>query len=237
MKKMIFLLPLLLITSCGNNNVNEVSISSSDIENVVEEKTIESSTSEIPIESSGIDDTTDDVIESEIDDDTELEVRENLDFRNAKWGDSLETVKEYEGKDAYVENNQALYNDRKVAGYNAYVMYTFDDDKLVSGGYVITDTFTNGGQYINAYENLKGAITEKYGEPTEDLIIPFVKQSQIDYSGESNALEYGYVAYSTTWNTDTTEIQLGMLSENYKIDIVLQYKDIGYEEKANTDGL
>ena len=163
--------------------------------------------------------------------------RKNTDFRDIIWGDDIDTLIQYEGDDYDLSDNIYTY-ERKVAGYDAYTFFTVgDDEKIHSAGYSFMNTYTVGSQYISQYNILKKSLTEKYGEPYEDEIIPLETQSLIDTAGESKALEYGYVVYRSRWKTNTSEIMLGMMSENYNIGLIIQYNDINYEFKANTDGL
>lgn len=165
------------------------------------------------------------------------DIRENTDFRQAVWGDDKDLVVKYEGDDYQNQDNTYLY-ERVVAGYNAYAFFAFgDDDRLHSGGYTFTDTYSGGAQYISQYNTIKKSLTEKYGIPYEDEILPLEEQDLVDMAGESKALEYGYVVYRTRWTTDNSEIMLGMISENYNPAIIIKYDDANYTFKADTDGL
>lgn len=163
--------------------------------------------------------------------------RKNTDFRDIIWGDDIDTLIQYEGDDYDLSDNIYAY-ERKVAGYDAYTFFAVgDDEKIHSAGYSFMNTYTVGSQYISQYNILKKSLTEKYGEPYEDEIIPLETQSLIDTAGESKALEYGYVAYRTRWTTDNSDIILGMISKNYDPAIIIKYDDVNYAFNANTDGL
>lgn len=167
--------------------------------------------------------------------------RQNQDFRESAWGDDAKTVAKYEGKDFEKTNegsNFCYVYEREVAGYDAYAIYNFEkDNKLHSAGYNFMNTYTVGKQYILQYNQIKESLIEKYGTPYEDEILPLVDQDTIDMAGESDALEYGYVAYRCQWNTGSSDIMLGMMSQNYDIKIVITYKDKNYQFENNTDGL
>lgn len=63
-----------------------------------------------------------------------VEIRENTDFRQVVWGDDKDLVVKYEGDDYQDQDDTYLY-ERVVAGYNAYVFFSFEDDgRLHSGG-------------------------------------------------------------------------------------------------------
>lgn len=164
--------------------------------------------------------------------------RENCDFRNAKWGDSVNTVKEYaydldfldEAKDG---NITTIVSEGLVCGFDAYIGYQFDNDSLFIGSYLFNIGTTVGGRYILAYDTVKEELTKKYGDPFNDAITALTDQSLIDYAGPAQALEYGYVAYNSQWETDTSDIQLGMYALNYEIQFALIYTDKTYESSED----
>lgn len=170
---------------------------------------------------------------------TEEVERTNCDFRNAKWGDDKETVKKYEKEPLAYEEENVLGYETSVSGNNTYCLYWFDKNgKLYQSGYsLIMPEGVGEGQYISTYNALKDDLTEIYGDPWEDEIIPLVDQKQIDYSGEASSLRYGYVTYRTQWKTSTTDIMLGMQSQDYKVQTLISYTDINYEEDLSDSGL
>lgn len=103
--------------------------------------------------------------------------------------------------------------------------------------YYLNEEYTNPGQYIPVYNSLKESLTKRYKEPTEDVIIPLASQSLIELAGEGQALEYGYVLYRARWETETTNITLGMVAQNYEVGLVISYKDKNYEPDINDSGL
>lgn len=163
--------------------------------------------------------------------------REDADFRNAKWGDSPETVKDYETETELMESDDALIGPVSVNAYDAYALYVFDDNSLCRGGYSFDLEYTNAGQYIPTYNSLKKSLTQKYGEPIEDVVIPLARESLIEIAGDAQALEFGYVTYRAKWETDTTNITLGMAAQNYEISLLISYEDKNYEPDINDSGL
>lgn len=160
--------------------------------------------------------------------------RENCDFRNAKWGDSMKTVKEYTYDLTFTEeSNVGLMAETVVCSYNAYVVYQFDDNELYGGVYLFNIGSTKGGRYIAAYNTVKDALIEKYGNPFEDVIAPMTNQDLINVAGDATALELGYVAYVTRWETGNSNIALSMFDQNYEIMFTLVYTDKTYEPTTN----
>lgn len=171
----------------------------------------------------------------------EIEVdRGDCDFRNAKWGDSIEDVKRYEELEIVEEGETILGTglmvNTNVAGYNANALFVFEDDKLYTGAYDFKLQYINAGQYIPVYKNLKKGLSEKYGQPFNDVIQPLTDESLIEYAGEARSLEYGYVHYMTTWKTDTTNIGMSMVANGIKINLMILYVD-NTHETTNTNGL
>ena len=174
---------------------------------------------------------------SESPEDTEPAKRDDADFRNAKWGDSIETVLEYETEIELNEIDGTLIGSAVVNNFDAYAIYFFDNNECYQGAYSFNLEYTNAGQYIPTYNSLKESLTKKYGEPSEDVIIPLERESLIDMAGEAKALEYGYEVYRARWETSTTDIMLGMGAENFEVSLIIQYIDKAYEPDINDSGL
>lgn len=221
MKKYLFLFALtiaILMSGCqstASTKPENTPIQTSNIEN--------SLTSEMPVATP-----TEEPIETK---------REDADFRNAKWGEDRDTVKKYETEITLIESDEKLAGETVVGGYDSYAAYLFDDDKFYEGFYTFPLKFSNAGQYIPVYNDLKEMLIKKYGEPYEDEIISLKDQKMIDMAGPADALEYGYVVYRARWETETTDIMLGMMAERYEVGLLISYTDKNYEEDINDTGL
>lgn len=167
-----------------------------------------------------------------------IEQREGCTFRSSIWGDDVDTVKKYETKiNLEPTEDGGLFGKTTVSGYDTYTFYCFENEKLYEGLYLFNLNYTSGGQFITAYNSLKNSLIQKYGTPSIDMIIPNEKESLIEHAGPSKALEYGYVAYTATWEKDNTSIMLTMSSQDYEAGIVIQYRDINYKPDVNNSGL
>jgi len=162
----------------------------------------------------------------------EIKLPENCDFRNVKWGDSKKTVRLYESDINFThEEDDYLMGEVSISGYNSLVFYDFQDDKLYSGFYVIEpDTYTNPGQYISTHNSIKSQLIEKYGQPISSDIIPLNEADLIEYAGPADALNFGYVQYWSTWETESSTIDLTMDSKEFDIALMVIYTDKNYEE-------
>lgn len=164
--------------------------------------------------------------------------RPNTVFRNACWGDNIETVKSIETEDLIDENNEGLlYYDTLLGIYDVCVLYNFENDSLWRYGYTVKNNYTTGGQYINAYYDLQDKLKSLYGEPIEDEIYKYEDDLTIDLAGESSALTYGYVRYRTVWNTGNVEITLGTFAEDFQEYLGITYTDSNHVEDLSKSGL
>lgn len=162
----------------------------------------------------------------------------NGDFRTGFWGDDEDTINKYETAkfEGPADDGSALLYSGSVAGNDAYIVYYFDPaGKLYRGLYGITTTYSTASLYITSYETLKDSLSEKYGKPSSDEVRKI--SSLAKYADADTALQLGYSVYQTIWNTETTEVSLGMLNDGSGISILISYTDPNHEEVKNTSGL
>lgn len=160
---------------------------------------------------------------------SETEPRTDCDFRNTKWGDSVDDVTKYEKKNVEFygsEEDGILPASTTLNGYNTYVFYYFDNGKLYQGAYVLNPGYRDAGQYIDVYNVLKNSLEDKYGTPSASGIASHHQERLIEIAGEAGALQFGYVTYYVEWNTSTTEIGMVMESVNNAIQLRIYYKDL-----------
>lgn len=162
----------------------------------------------------------------------------NGDFRSGFWGDDIDTIYKYEtAKFATVsDDNKTIMYSGTVAGHEAYILYDFDDEgKLYRGLYQFTDSYNEGSMYIAVFDSLKESLADKYGKPSVDKKKKL--SSLADYTDDGTALQLGYTMYSAQWTTESTEITLGMISVNYEIGIMMEYKDSTHAPVKDSSGL
>lgn len=164
------------------------------------------------------------------------EEQRQTDFRDVCWGDDIETVKKLEDAQFIDEDENCLLYSANVAGHTMNLSYLFENGKLYEAGYMDNCGHTTSGQFVGAYDSLKESLTKLYGTPKTDEIVNTVDQDLIDAAG-SSALDYGYIVYRATWVSENTNILLGCMSENYKTQLIIQYKDANYEENLEDSGL
>lgn len=166
------------------------------------------------------------------------EKREDATFRNAKWGDNIETVQEYEAEIELmpfeVDNSiSALAGNTTINGSDFMTFYYFDEnDKLYRSGYtLVSDTIKGNYEYISDYNNLKEDLTSLYGNPIIDEIVPL--DSLSSHADEGTALSLGLVAYQTIWGTEDTNIMLGMKKAGLGVNLIMIYDDANYNYVEN----
>lgn len=152
------------------------------------------------------------------------------DFRNSCWGDTKEEVISAENGEIAEQDDKNLLYLGDIDGTNVCIIYKFEDDKLVGGSYTLDQVYSNGGQYLNVYNRWKSSLTEKYGEPSPDSpgLIKYVDQDRIDMSGETLALELGYIEYLYLWETDTSAIYAIVNTEDYVTNVMIFYEEINH---------
>lgn len=159
-----------------------------------------------------------------------VEQRENTDFRNAYWGDTVTEVKQYESERDYLgySKDSAVY-ECELEGHQFSLIYSFEEDKLYQGIYSLEDTFDTADQYIEVMNTYKDLLTGEYGEPDPDAsgIVQY-EEGKIDAAGEGAALEAGYIDYLYEWTTDTTRIRLFLGAEDQEIQMIILYQDLNH---------
>jgi hypothetical protein len=140
------------------------------------------------------------------------------DFRKAKWGMSVEQVKnsetahfESEGWCEELTSYTLEYTGR-IADITCTIGYTFRNEKLEEAGYVFLGE-EYGGTEKFLFEKFKKWLIEKYGEPIKD-ITPWL-----------------------TWETTTTIIKLDIVTVKGRKIVGINYFDKRVEEKSPIDDL
>lgn len=156
-------------------------------------------------------------------------------FRNSTWGMSMNAVVELEGRDPdYQKDSEVVYKNVKVGTKAASAVYTFEDDSLIRGAYIIDETHVNGLKYLDDYNELKDTYIEKYGTPLSD------DQEWSDKTFEKDleySLMFGYVKYLTMWLVDDTSILLLLSGDNGDIHFYVYYTDETRKENKDTNGV
>jgi hypothetical protein len=134
------------------------------------------------------------------------------DFRNVDWGMTKEEVSMTEdakplkawGK---IPNNILCY-DINLFNYRASLKYNFINGVLTDASYGFIIPKSKGQTKTGLYFDLKKALIEKYGQPTQDNEV----WANETYKNQPNSLEkhvsYGHVSLLGLWIFDQTVIKL-----------------------------
>lgn len=146
-------------------------------------------------------------------------------IRKVTWGMNRNQVKQAEELSTQDDFRELVSYRVRVAGLLATLEYKFDNDALISAGYVIEDTYTNKSAYIDEYERLELLLTTKYGDPYRDDEIWRSIQFKEHRQQWGAAVRLGHLAYVTEWQTDAKSIRLNLSSANNALDFSIRYYD------------
>ncbi len=166
------------------------------------------------------------------------------DFRQTRWGMSMDEVKASEGSSpdykGTVTGTGAEYigYDTQLMGNDAIVVFYFGKDGLYQARYIWTEKHSNDSFYINDYNDVKKQLTKKYGNPLFDNESWDTSAHESYYKDrKGDALSYGYLSYLTYYVTDRTAIMMSMDADNYKVSFIIDYagKTVSAPEEDYSD--
>jgi hypothetical protein len=158
-------------------------------------------------------------------------------FRKTIWGMNPKEVRLQEkGEPGFVQEN-ALGYQKKLLGFETYVMYVFAKNKLFRAKYALIEKHSNKNSYISDFNTLKESLIKKYGKSKNDKVYWLNDLYKDDYSHWGMAISIGHLSYYTTWETDETTIILYLTGDNYQINLGIEYTSKKLEglQKANND--
>ena len=217
MKKILFCvsicLILALITGCSETIPNSTSGTNAEIP---------------PNESSS-------EVESESASDQGPQEIENPDFRNVKWGMSVEEVKKQEDADLLAEFSDELqYSAHINETIPCKILYGFNDaNQLYIAAYNPTADYSNDYHYYIDFLVLKERLTEVYGAPTADNEIWYGNLFKGSPEKYGLAISAGYLECLTKWEVDGTSISLYIYGNNFEISTTIMYKSLDVKKAAS----
>ena len=146
----------------------------------------------------------------------------NTDFRNTRWGMSLDEVKNSEENQPTNNKNDLLVYINEIAGLSCKIVYIFADNKLTRAKYVFTNEHSNKNDFIVDYNEMKELLSKKYGVPYDKELWKNDLYKD-DYGQWGFAISLGHLMYYSEWATPNTSIKLVLNGENYNIDFQLEY--------------
>jgi hypothetical protein len=147
------------------------------------------------------------------------------DFRNVAWGTSQEEVKVSENINPLAEDKESLLFKVQLAGKEVTLVYKFlSPHGLYSSGYLFDEKHTNKNNFIDDYDEIKSLLIKKYGPPTVERVIWLNDLFKDDPKDFGMAVSIGHLKYISSWKVEETNISLGLVGDNYKISMLLNYK-------------
>ena len=145
------------------------------------------------------------------------------DFKQFRWGDSREDIIAIEGTPIYEKDGQMGYL-TTAADLDAMLFYYVSSDGLYGLNYVFMEDHTVETLYIDDYNRIKDAISDKYGQPDIDDEEWDTSRHREYYSDDlGTALKYGYLTYRTRYYLDRTWIEINMSADNFNIVTTVSY--------------
>ena len=145
------------------------------------------------------------------------------DFRKTNWGITSEQVKILEDAKLVMDNGKMLSYDGTVGGYPCQIAYLFVEDQLTISHYFFKIEHAADSLYIQDYEKLKKAVSEKYGAPRLDDATWKDEMSRRSNAKIGQAIRAGNVKLAAQWETPATEVWLFLGGENSQIKLSMKY--------------
>lgn len=155
-------------------------------------------------------------------------------FRGIEWGASKEAVIEKEGKPVQEQGGavEVLAYQDTLINLDWFAGFVFANNKLVRGAYLLNEKHSNNNLFIQDYEAVKKALTEKYGEPIADNKTFSDDLYRDDPERWGTAIAVGRLKMGATWQTGTEEIVLLLSGDNFEVKLAINYvsNDLGHLE-------
>ncbi|RPJ09634.1 MAG: hypothetical protein EHM28_01045 [Spirochaetaceae bacterium] len=140
-------------------------------------------------------------------------------FRDTKWGMSIEEVRKVEKSEYADATSDGLFFKTTIQNVDWIICYFFVDNKLYRAGYMTSENYTNTNKYFEIYNTFRDLLIDKYGQPIKEVItIPDIYKNHPD-----SGLLMGQVIYISHW--DFTDITLDITAQggDFKARVVILY--------------
>lgn len=145
-------------------------------------------------------------------------------FRGVPWGATRAEVLEREGAEAAHDGGDFLMFESRLATIAVRVFYSFIDNRLARGKYVVAESYANDQSFVHAFESLRGLLIEKYGKADSDDMY------WLDDGFKDSPLQLGMAAAVGQyrrflhWQRADGDLWLGLSGENYKATVSVEYE-------------
>lgn len=153
------------------------------------------------------------------------------DFRKTRWGMSVAEVKALESNKLLANGSHDIYDnilvyEGTIARLPTLISYFFISDQLVQASCAIHVKHSNENLYIDDFNNIKNALTNKYGKPINESVIWKDDTYRDDPANYGFAISIGDLVLEKMWKTPTTEIYLTLRGDNHHINMAVPYMSI-----------
>lgn len=149
-------------------------------------------------------------------------------FRKSHWGDSKAAVESIEGKPVATPEGELAYR-VTLDGHNAFAVFYFTQNKLVTGVYQFNDEHSDNNAFIEDYDAISGVLTSKYGKPSSHDATWSDTLFKNDPTHWGMAVSAGHVIFSELWGPSDTNIFHALTGDNFKVEHTIRYSSIQYK--------
>ncbi len=151
------------------------------------------------------------------------------DFRKGYWGDSMNTIKEKEGKtdEFNIENAYAFYT--YVAGLRCICAYRFVNDKFTTAKYIFLNN--NSDNCIDNYNLLVQLLSKKYGDPSKSLRECEGSDTEQKLYSEGELVRLGKLELGSLWFSSRSTVYLYLKGEQRDIKLNIEYGSEKYSKE------
>lgn len=154
------------------------------------------------------------------------QTNDTVDFRNVKWGMSLDEVKKAETSELEGGLSDFLsYQNVDAYGLKMALYYRFTGGALESGMYMFEPKDKDNAQHLNEYKSIVQSLTGVYGAPDkalEDWKSDTYKQTPEKYG---YAIGQGQLTYLTTWTHNRTAITAMISGHDDTVTISVSFRN------------
>lgn len=162
---------------------------------------------------------------------------QNPDFRAFAWGTSFNQVQFGESASLIknIGNDELIYKD-VLGGFNINVSYIFNENnKLESGMYIFTKTYSNPQLYVEDYNIFRKLLTTRYGKPLAQNEVWSYNVQPYDTYNYGQAVVDNKLFLNTIWKTDRSEIKISLINSSGTPTLEIQYTALSMGELLNMD--
>lgn len=146
-------------------------------------------------------------------------------FRGVPWGSPLSAAIAREGRQPNVNQADVFgWGPVSLAGLEWTAIYSFVDDRLGRGSYVLTSEFSNDNRYVREYESLVDLLKQKYGAPSLSNDTWYGDLYRDDPNDWGMAVGRGDLTRISSWSSADTEVTVMVSGENYEISLTIMYQ-------------